>query len=114
MISRLDRIFVYVSDLKRAERFYGEILGLPGGESFEGDVSFSLGDTELLLVPGRDRGDPRIGADICLWTDDIKSDYGKLVMKGVKFFKPPSRENWGGWLAGMHDSEGNRIFLIQY
>ncbi len=110
---RLNAVFLHVKDIERAKTFYGEILGLPCGKVFEGDVAFDLGNSHLLLVPDRERGCPRTGADICLWTSDIKSAYGGLVIKGVKFFKPPAKESWGGWLAGLYDSEGNRIYLIQ-
>jgi len=113
-IKRLDKIFIYVGDIRRALNFYGDKLGLPKIEEHAGDVAFKLGDTQILLIPDRERGCPKTGADICLWTDDIKATYGKLVVQGVKFFKPPSREPWGGWIAGFYDSEGNRLYLIQY
>ena len=114
MIMRLDRIFVYVSDLGRAELFYSEILCLKHTEGFEGDVMFDAGNIPIMLVPMRDRGCDKTGADICLWTNDINGEYGRLVVAGVKFFKPPAREPWGGWIAGLYDSEGNRVYLIQY
>ncbi|MCK5832206.1 VOC family protein [bacterium] len=114
MITRTDRIFIYVSDIDRAIRFYGVTLGLKRISGFEGDILFDTGNVPLMLVPGRGRGGTYTGADVCLWTDDINGDYGRLVVSGVNFFKPPSREKWGGWLTGLYDSEGNRIYLIQY
>lgn len=111
---RIDKIFLHVGDLDRAKKFYGEILGLSRTDVFEGDIAFDLNGAELILVPDRERGSPRTGADICLWADDIDRLYGQLILKGVKFFKPPAREKWGGKLAGCYDSEGNRIFIIQY
>ncbi len=111
---RIDKIFVHVADIERAKNFYGDILGLPRGKAFEGDIAFDLDGADLILVPDRERGTPRTGADICLWADDIDKLYGQLVLKGVKFFKPPAREKWGGKLAGCYDSEGNRVFIIQY
>jgi len=111
---RIDKIFVHVADVTRSALFYGDILGLKRKEIFEGDTAFDLDGADLILVPDRERGTPRIGADICLWTDDLDKLYGQLIMKGVKFFKPPAREKWGGKLAACYDSEGNRLFLIQY
>ena len=114
MIMRMDRVFIYVGDMERAERFYGEVLGLKHLEGFEGDVMFDSGNVPIMLVPARERGCAKTGADICLWTNDINGDYGRLLVSGVKFFKPPARESWGGWIAGLFDSEGNRVYLIQY
>ncbi len=114
MIKKIDRVFVFVTDAERAVRFYSEVIGLARVEGFEGDIVFDAGGIRIMLVPGRERGSSMTGADICLWSDDIRGDYGKMVVAGVRFFKPPSRENWGGWLAGFYDSEGNRIYMIQY
>ncbi|RKZ30144.1 hypothetical protein DRQ36_06470 [bacterium] len=114
MIKRLDKVFIYVGDIARAKRFYGEVLGLPRANAPEGDIAFDIDGIQIILVPDRERGCPRTGADICLWTPDIEATYGKLVVDGVNFFKPPTRESWGGWFAGLFDSEGNRIYLIQY
>lgn len=114
MIQRANRIFIHVADIDRAGKFYGEILGLKAADAFDGDTAFDAGPVQILLIPDRERGCPKTGADICFWSNDINGDYGRLVVSGVKFFKPPSKERWGGWLAGFFDSDGNRIYLIQY
>ena len=114
MIKRVDKIFVYVADVERAKKFYEDVLGLKKAKAFEGDIAYQVANAQILLIPDRERGCPRAGCDACLWTDDMEADYTRLVIAGVHFFKPPTKERWGGWLAGLHDSEGNRIFLIQY
>lgn len=114
MIKKIDRIIVYVSDIDRAKRFYGGTLGLKETTAFESDIVFETENIPIMLVPARERGTPRTGGDLCFWTDDINGDYGRMVVSGVNFFKPPSKERWGGWFAGFFDSEGNRIYLIQY
>jgi len=111
---RIDKIFLHVANIDRATQFYSDTIKLPKIDALDGDVAFDLNGAQLILIPDRERGTARVGADICLWVDDLDRKYGELVLAGVNFFKPPARESWGGKLAGFYDSEGNRIYLIQY
>jgi predicted enzyme related to lactoylglutathione lyase len=50
---------------------------------------------------------------ITFLTDDIRSDYERMLRKGVRFLYPPKRMDWGEWLCEFADPDGNEFDLKQ-
>jgi catechol 2,3-dioxygenase-like lactoylglutathione lyase family enzyme len=118
---------VFVSDWRRAVRFYTETLGLPLSFSDEGLgwAQLATGDASLALerfVPeparsaaaGRDREADLVGrfVGVSLAVEDIYASHAELVAKGVEFLEPPELMPWGGVLASFRDPDGNVLTLV--
>jgi catechol 2,3-dioxygenase-like lactoylglutathione lyase family enzyme len=50
---------------------------------------------------------------INLLVDDIHAVAERLRAQGVAFTREPEQESWGGWIATMHDPDGNTVQLLQ-
>jgi catechol 2,3-dioxygenase len=97
----LGHAVLYVRDLERSRRFYGELLGLPeialpdGGGPFPGAAAFSGGRThhELLLIEvgpaaasppaGRRTGLYHLGFKIGTTDDELREAWRELETAGV-------------------------------
>lgn len=118
MISHLQMITIYVSDLQRALEFYTETLGFVQTAEFDdgqqrlvwmvpapaSDVAFA---TEIaLFAPGQ--GDPRIGAvsGIVFTAKDIEATYNELTSRGVQFTMELTRHSYG---KGQGDQEARFV-----
>ena len=105
-----DCVFYYVSDLERAVRFYTETLGL--NLKFRDVVaSFEIDGVLVELVPGhgvRAQGNARL----CLRVTDIEAVVAELHAKHVPTSAVETKD--GGFLASLHDPDGNEICLWQY
>jgi catechol 2,3-dioxygenase-like lactoylglutathione lyase family enzyme len=74
-VLRFEHVQINVTDLPRARKFYGELLGLtetPRPESFDfAGCWYRLGDVDVHLVV-RD-AEPVSARHICLWVADIRA-----------------------------------------
>ena len=116
MIDAVVGVIIWTDNLERLVRFYRDVLGLTPHSVREGFVAFKFGDMRLNLGSHRDvRGsttDPyRIMVN--LGTMDIHRLTQDLLAKGVKFIRPPEREDWGGYVATFSDPDGNLLQLLQ-
>jgi catechol 2,3-dioxygenase-like lactoylglutathione lyase family enzyme len=103
-----------VSDLKRAKRFYEEVLGLEKKYEFSSYVGFECGGVEIGLVPTpEDKEQDNKSFAVELLVDNIQEDYDKLKAKGVKFIKDLHEETWGGKQATFTDPDGNILEITQ-
>jgi predicted enzyme related to lactoylglutathione lyase len=100
-----------VADLDRANRFYGETLGLP--TAFEGteQVGYLLGQTIMMLkaswyAPPTQQPNPRItfATDNARETERALKAPGVTVSDAVQLFD-------GFWVGSFLDSEGNKIWF---
>jgi predicted enzyme related to lactoylglutathione lyase len=112
---RADFISVPVSDLARAEEFYGQTLGLPRNPN-SGDrwVEYELGNVTLALVSSAVRGpdfEPRPHQmPIALRVADVEEAMRKLEAAGVEF--PDGVIDSGVChIAGFADPDGNSFIL---
>lgn len=77
---------VAVSDLKRAQTFYADTLGLAEGEGSGDDVLvFRTGATFLVVYPSEFAGTNRSNAVVWAVGDEIESIVADLRGKGVVF-----------------------------
>src|ERR687897_435303 len=106
-----------VSDLDRAVRFYGDVLGLrflfqaPPGLAF-----FDCGGVRLMIEVPPDKEFDHPGSILYFKVDDIHRAYEDLRERGVEFrdephliAKLPDHELW---MAFFRDGEGNTLALM--
>jgi predicted enzyme related to lactoylglutathione lyase len=116
MIDGVIGVIIWTDDLDRLSAFYRDTLELTPHSIRPHFIAFRWGDMRLSLgkhaqVTGRSRDPYRLM--INLGVHDIHRVYGALCAKGVVFLKPPTREEWGGWVATFFDPDGNILQLMQ-
>ncbi|MBU0530730.1 MAG: VOC family protein [Candidatus Aenigmatarchaeota archaeon] len=115
-------IQIFVSDVKKAEKWYSEILGMKLTERYPKFkcVLMRLNKTEFDIgTPTSEWGEGwdkvKIGGrtNIFFKTPDIKETIKKLKQKGVKFVEELSKRPWGEYKAVFIDPDGNEFNLIE-
>jgi catechol 2,3-dioxygenase-like lactoylglutathione lyase family enzyme len=115
-------IQIFVSDLKRAKKWYIEILGMELVEEYPefqcillrlGDIEFDLGVPNSTWGKGWDK--IRVGGRIPIFfeTKNIKKTWEELKKKGIKVVEELSRKPWGEMSAVFADPDGNEFTLIE-
>ena len=110
------QISLSIRDVARAERFYGEVLGLPHVFTF-GDLTFFDADGTRLYLHRKDDSDWRPGSVLYFLVDDIHAAQEQLGLKGVKFTGAPHviyTDDTTGveeWMTFFDDGEGNTLAL---
>lgn len=114
MIKTVWSITFYVSDLKKAARFYEEVLGLEKKYEFSSYIGFECGGVEIGLIPyqeGRDQDNKSFTVELLV--DNVQEVCDRLKTKGVKFIKDLHEETWGGKQAVFKDPDGNILEITQ-
>jgi catechol 2,3-dioxygenase-like lactoylglutathione lyase family enzyme len=113
----LGQVSLRITDVARAEAFYGESLGLRHVFTF-GDLAFFwAGDVRIYLqkVP-EDKW--KSSSVLYVLFDAIVSTHQELLRRGVKFVGAPHliyRDDATGseeWMAFFHDTEGNMLAVM--
>lgn len=107
------------TDLKRAARFYTDLLGAAPTALFDppGLLFFDLGGVRLLLEKGAQ------SAMLYLGVPDVRAEVERLRSKGVEILTEPhvifshadstlGRAGTDEWHAFIRDSEGNTVGLV--
>src|SRR5258705_4888522 len=76
-----------VSDIQKAEHWYGEVLGLPHLYTFGNLAFFDCGGTRLFL--SQEKASPAAEAIIYFRVSDIEAEHQRLAAKGVEFTTAP-------------------------
>ena len=115
------RAYIPASDVKRARKFYEEVLGLEPGEDYAGGVIYECGDTEAFLYPTLNAGTSK--ASQAFWqVEDVEAEVAELKARGVKFeeydFPGMTMKNsivtaGGAKAAWFKDSEGNILAVTE-
>jgi len=114
MIKTVWSITLYVSDLKKAARFYEEILGLEKKYEFSSYVGFECGGVEIGLMPNPKRkAQHDASATVEFLVNNVDEVYRKLKAKGVEFISELHEETWGGKQAALKDPDGNVLEVTQ-
>ncbi len=105
-------IALAVTDLNRAQHFYGEILDLP--PAYEGNVlvGYSIGETVLMLKEnwyGSPTTDPN--PRITLATAYAPDTEAYLKAHGVTIADPVEEIDEGFYIGSFLDSEGNKLWF---
>jgi catechol 2,3-dioxygenase-like lactoylglutathione lyase family enzyme len=114
MIKTVWSITFYVSDLKKATRFYEETLGLEKKYAFSSYVGFECGGVEVGLIPKqKEQQSHNSSPTVEFLVDDADKVCSELKAKGVKFVKELHDETWGGKQAAFSDPDGNILEVTQ-
>ena len=118
MITHLKFVGIAVKDQDKALKFWTELMGFkvmtdqPMGPG-QRWIELGIGKSETGLVLFTPEGhEDRIGGFFngSFACDDVEATYRQLTAKGVKFVKPPKKEDWGT-SALFEDWEGNTFVL---
>ncbi len=108
-------VFVHVTDMGRAIRWYRDLLGLPADEQADPSTIYALptqGGSSLLLDanhPGTQRQDSAL---FMFDTDDIEASHAFMQAKGIEMVGGIER---GGGVSffSFRDLDGNRLMVCQ-
>jgi DNA-binding CsgD family transcriptional regulator/predicted enzyme related to lactoylglutathione lyase len=113
----IGQVSLSIRDVARAERFYGEILGLPHVFTF-GDLAFFDADGTRIYLHRKDEADWRPGSILYFRVDDIHAAQGRLAGLDVRFTGAPhviyTDDATGAeeWMTFFEDGEGNTLALM--
>ena len=113
----IGQVSLSIRDVARAERFYGETLGLPHVFTFGDLAFFDAGGTRLYLHR-KDDADWRPGSVLYFLVDDIHAAQDQLGSNGVKFTGAPhviytdDATGTEEWMTFFEDGEGNTLALM--
>jgi catechol 2,3-dioxygenase-like lactoylglutathione lyase family enzyme len=118
MEPRLSFVTLGVSDLKRATRFYEEVLHLPRIPTPPEVTFFELGKTWLALYPrellAADAGVPAAGSGFPGFSlahnvrsaAEVDQLLKEVAAKGGRIVKPGTHADWGGYTGYFADPDG--------
>ena len=115
MIKTVWCITFYVSDLRKAKKFYEEILCLEKKYEYSSYVGFECGGVVIGLVPKpeEEQKASQTSPSIEFLVDNVDKVYKDLKSKGVKFIKELHDEPWGGRQATFTDPDGHILEIAQ-
>jgi len=102
---KLGYVIEFVSDMNRAVKFYRDVLGFQLKFESPGWSEFVTGETTLALHPAYQKnaaGTVELGFTV----PDVQEFHKEMSAKGVQFTMPPTKQDYGGLLARLVDSEG--------
>ena len=108
-------IAVSVIDSNRANKFYGETLGLPPEYENQEPIGYRIGETVLMLkanwdVPPTEAPNPRVTIE----TDNAQETEKALRARGVVISDPVEVYDEVHWVGSFRDSEGNKLWFCSY
>jgi len=113
MIKTIWCITFYVSDLKRAAKFYEETLGFEKKYEYSSYAGFECGGVEIGLIPKPEQRIRPTSPSVEFLVDNVDRMYNELKNKGVKFIKELHDEPWGGRQATFTDPDGHILEITQ-
>jgi DNA-binding CsgD family transcriptional regulator/predicted enzyme related to lactoylglutathione lyase len=115
-LGAIGQVSLSIRDVARAERFYGQTLGLPHVFTF-GDLAFFDADGTRLYLHRKDEAEWRPSSVLYFLVDDIAAAQGELSGLGVHFSGAPHRihthdDGTEEWMTFFEDGEGNTLALM--
>jgi DNA-binding CsgD family transcriptional regulator/predicted enzyme related to lactoylglutathione lyase len=113
----IGQVSLSIRDVERAERFYGETLGLPHVFTF-GDLAFFDAGGVRLYLHRKDEAEWRPGSILYFLVDDIHATQDALAQHGVHFTGAPhviytdDATGTEEWMTFFDDGEGNTLALM--
>jgi DNA-binding CsgD family transcriptional regulator/catechol 2,3-dioxygenase-like lactoylglutathione lyase family enzyme len=113
----IGQVSMSIRDVARAERFYGEVLGLPHVFTF-GDLAFFDAGGVRLYLHRKDDSEWQPGSILYFLVDDIHARQVSLAARGVRFSGAPhviyTDDETGAeeWMTFFEDGEGNTLALM--
>ena len=113
MITGLQTIVLYVSEVERAARFYRDQLGLEQVFEHGGLIGLQCGSVRLLLHPTEETERGAWNVELYFQVDDVDEVVSLLRAQGVGVLLEPTDEPWGERNAGILDPDGYPVYLTQ-
>ncbi|MGH2418247.1 MAG: VOC family protein [Candidatus Limnocylindria bacterium] len=116
-LGTIGQISLSIRDVARAERFYGETLGLPHVFTF-GDLAFFDADGTRLYLHRKDEAEWRPSSVLYFLVEDIHVEQERLARTGVHFTGAPhviytdDATGTEEWMTFFEDGEGNILALM--
>jgi DNA-binding CsgD family transcriptional regulator/predicted enzyme related to lactoylglutathione lyase len=113
----IGQVALYARDVRRAETFYRDTLGLPHIFTFGDLAFFDMGGVRL-YVHAVEEEKWKPGSYIYFLVDDVHAAYEELGTRGVKFTGAPHsiyKDETTGieeWMAFFADTEGNALAIM--
>jgi predicted enzyme related to lactoylglutathione lyase len=115
------RAYIPASDIKRARKFYEEIVGLVPKQEYAGGVIYECGGAEVFMYKTSNAGTSK--ASQAYWqVADVEAEVAELKVRGVKFeeydlpdvtMKNSIATAGGAKTAWFKDTEGNILAVSQ-
>lgn len=111
--------WIVVSDLKKAKRFYTEVLGMQMHESCEEfgwlEVQGKQGGALLGLAQASDQEDLKAGSNavVAITVSDLNESIDELKKKGVRFIGEVIEIPGQVKMISFSDEDGNRFQLVE-
>ena len=115
------RAYIPASDVRRARKFYEEVVGLKPKEEYAGGVVYECGGSEVFLYGTPNAGTSR--ASQAFWeVADAEAEVAELKARGVRFeeydmpgmaMKNSIMTGGGAKTAWFKDTEGNILAVSQ-
>ena len=105
MPPKLTYAIKFVADMDRAIRFHRDTLGLPLKFQSPGWSEFATGETTLALHPASEKN-PAGKLELGFQVDDLRKFHQEMLAQGLTFSMPPTKQEYGAYLAQLMDSEG--------
>lgn len=115
-LSRIGQIGLPVSDVDRAEKFYGEALGLRKLYRFGDLLFFDCAGVRLFIEKAADSATIRHASILYFHCADIALAVRELTARGVKFLGVPhliaTMDDHDLWMAFFTDPDGHTLALM--
>ena len=118
---RLSANLIFVSDIKRAEKWYAEIFGMQTVESRPPEfLEMELGGSRFYIETHNDKRadgfkEAHIGGrtSMVFHVNELEAFVESVRAKGVSVVVEPVKQFWGGINAVIADPDGNEFILDQ-
>ena len=113
-LTRINNIFLGVTDLPRSAAFYRETLGLELQFEMEGFVFLKAGGVALALSTAHaGLATPPAGAtEVVFGVDDVTAAHEALTARGVTFLNAPRNVTGDQWAANFRDPDGHLLSIF--
>ncbi len=113
-LTRINNIFLGVTDLARSAAFYRETLGLDLQFEMDGFVFLNAGGVALALSTAHaGLATPPAGAtEVVFGVDDVTATHEALLSRGVTFLSAPRNVTGDQWAANFRDPDGHLLSIF--
>jgi methylmalonyl-CoA/ethylmalonyl-CoA epimerase len=116
-VSQIGQIALAVTDVDRAEAFYGGMLGFRKLFRFGDLTFFDCAGVRLLLEKAQEAHSAGSGGTFYFRCADLALAVKELTGRGVVFYQPPHliahMDDHDLWMAFFKDPDGNSLALMQ-
>lgn len=106
--SEVAEILFFSEDLKKAEKWYTELIGHKPDVNSLTYVSYDLGRVRIGLHPGDGKGSPGVAGQVAYWSvNNLEDALHSLLGKGCSLYRGPATGAEGHMICQVIDPFGN-------